>query len=316
MTVAPPPPPSSLPEISDGEPSPSSRYRRRRPLRVISWTGLLLGFAFGVGLGLYYTWNINPIVEVSTRPRQLADADRNQYLAAIALSFSYNGDLNAATERLIDTTAGRTDPFQLMADAACDLTRTGYANTGSGIRAIRAMKTFYQLQGRTGCADELILANNAPTREVVVVLPTPTDLPPATKTPTQPPPPTATRAQPTVVIPTAVPVQQFIVVNVSTYCNPERSGLIEVYVQDFNGQGIPGERIRVRWDTGEDQFVSGLHPARGAAYADFEMEAGIGYTIEMPGRSDPYSQALVAAPCTTEFGQGALTSYRVTFRSN
>ncbi|MBZ0275650.1 MAG: hypothetical protein K8I60_05880, partial [Anaerolineae bacterium] len=96
-------------------------------------------------------------------------------------------------------------------------------------------------------------------------------------------------------------------------CSTALSGLIEVFVQDFNGDGVPGIEVRVRWNDGEDRFFTGLKPERGPAYADFQMEADKGYTVELPGRSDP-SQQLIARPCTAENGQDAIILYRVVFR--
>jgi hypothetical protein len=87
-----------------------------------------------------------------------------------------------------------------------------------------------------------------------------------------------------------------------------------VFVQSANGDGIAGERIRVRWDDGEDSFVSGLKPERGPSYADFQMQAGVGYTIDMPALSDPVDRPIVAEPCFTEDGFQATTSYRVVFQ--
>lgn len=293
----------------------SSRYRRPRPLRLISWTGLLFGLLIGAAIGLYYTWNINPIVEVNTEPSQLEPQARRQYIAAITLSFAQDSDLERATARLL-TVTGPRDPFQEVADIACEMAQTGYANSTSGLRALRSMTTFYQLQGRTSCADDLVAANVQPTRTVQIILPTPTPRPPATKTPTIAPtrPPTATPAP--VFVPTADNVQQYSLINVGTFCEVDRSGIIEVYIQDFNGTGIPGQPVRVRWEGGEDTFYTGLKPERGPAYADFEMEEGVAYTIEMPDRSAPSSQQLVAVPCTTENGDRAITSYRATFRPN
>jgi len=290
--------------------SKSSRYNR--PRSIVSWTALVIGLVAGLGLGLYYTWYVNPIVEVETRPAQLDVEARGRYMAAVALSFSHDSDLGRTIERLL-TVTGPGQPFQDMASAACDMVQRGYANSNTGFREIRSMVTLYQLQGSSGCADEIVLAAAPPTQEVVVVLPTPTPAPPATKTPTVAPTrfPTATVE---VAVPTASITQQYVLINVATFCDTEISGVIEVYVQDFNGSGIPGEPVRVRWEGGEDTFFTGLKPERGPAYADFQMERDISYTIEMPDRSDPSSQQLVAVPCTTEGGDTALTSYRVVFR--
>ncbi len=302
--------PETLYQETSDEISPSSRYNRPPP--PVDWRVALVGIAIGIALGLYYTWYINPVVEVETRPAQLETEARSRFLAAIALSFTHDSDLPRTLERLLTVTQSNT-PFAFMADAACDMVQRGHANSNTGFREIRSMVTLYQLQGQSGCADEVVLAAAPPTQEVVLVLPTPTAAPPATKTPTVAPTrfPTATVQ---VSVPTAAPVRQYVLINVATFCDPEASGVIEVYVQDFNGSGIPGQPVRVRWDDGEDTFYTGLKPERGAAYADFEMENGQSYTIDMPDRSDPSTQQLVAVPCTTEEGAAAATSYRVVFR--
>lgn len=297
--------------MSDYEPSPRSKYRR--PRREISWAGLLLGLAIGLAGGLFYAWVVDVRVEYDTEPWQLKAQDKAHYTVAVALAYAYDSDLARAVSRLIELRSAG-DPIQAAADVACQLATTGYVNSSSGLRAIRALMRFYQLQGRMGCADTLIPVGEAPTPIVQIDLPTPTPLPPATKTPT---PAAAVRPSPTpplLVVPTVPPQSDFALVSINTFCDVELSGLIEVFVQDFNGQGIPGQAVRVRWDAGEDTFFTGLKPERGPGYADFQMQPETGYTIEMPGRSNPSTQPLVAVPCVTEGGQSSVRSYRVFFR--
>lgn len=289
-----------------------SRYQRRK--RFISWWGIFFGVVLGIGAGLYYAWVLSPLEEFNTAPYQLSQTDKSHYAVAVALDYSRTGDLTAAITRLIELDLGN-DPIQGVADVACDLARTGYVDSSSGLRAVRALKTFYQLQGRAGCADMLIPDVDA-TQVVEITVPTatPTLPPPPSKTPTIAPP----QATPTLtgifVVPTTRPQRRFEGRLVGTYCDVELSGLIEVRVQDVNGRPIPGETVRVRWDNGEDRFVSGLMPERGSDYADFRMQAGRGYTIDMPGLADPLSRPIVADECITETGQTATTSYYVVFR--
>lgn len=303
-----PPLPPSLPEEM---PPPRSRYNRpRRPFSV--W-GLFLGLIVGVGVGLVYTWTINPVVEVDTEPWQLRRDDRAQYMVGVALAFAGDSDLNRAVARLLTLQNEATDPFQDMAETACRLASTGYVDSSSGLRAIRSMMTFYQLQGRTGCADTLIPATNLESTAVVQVeLPTPTLLPPATKTaiPASSPNPTVT--QRVIVVPTSVPQRDFVLADIATFCDANLPGIIEVFVQDFGSVGLPGQPVQARWDGGRSRFFTGLKPERGPGYADFQMEPGRGYVVEMPGRSDP-SQPLTAGDCTAENGQRSITSYRVFF---
>lgn len=298
---------------SSGNLAPSKRSKYRRPRQPISWIALLIGAAFGIGAGLFYAWTIDPRVEFDTDPWQLHPQDRANYIAAVTLQYAYDGDLTRAIDRLI-ALRPQSDPIQEVADVACQMATTGYANSSSGLRALQSMMLFYQLQGRKGCADTLIPVNQQATQVVNIELPTPTPIPPASKTPTPDAGQRATPTPPRVFVPTAEPQSEFDLVDIRTFCDDELSGLIEVFVQDFNGEGIPGQSVRVRWDGGQDTFFTGLKPERGPGYADFQMEEGRGYIIDMPGQSDPSTQPLVAAPCFTGSGQQSLGSYRVFFR--
>jgi hypothetical protein len=102
---------------------------------------------------------------------------------------------------------------------------------------------------------------------------------------------------------------------VNTFCDADLSGVIEVRVQDPRGDPLPGMPVRVRWTGGESTFLTGLKPERGLDYADFAMETGVEYVIDMPGLSNPSANPLAATPCITETGANAITSYRIVFRS-
>lgn len=294
-------------------PDHASKYRR--PRRLFSWWGLLIGLALGIGGGILYAWNVDPRVEFNTEPWQLDQTDRANYMVAIALQYSYDSNLGLAINRLLEMRSP-TDPIQEMADVACKLATTGYVENTSGLTAVQAMMTFYQLQGRTGCADQLVLLNGQVTPQVNIEAATPTQRPPPTKTPT--PPAQAATPTPftqTVFVPTIAPRTDYVVADIRTFCSsdPVLAGIIEVRVQDFNSEGIPGVGILARWNSGDSRFFTGLKPERGPEYADFEMEAGKSYTVEVIDGSDP-TQALVADPCITDAGEDSITSYRVYFR--
>lgn len=311
MSKRTPKPPKTLPEEM---PPPRSRYHR--PRRLFSLWGLVIGLITGISMGLIYAWAINPVIEFDTEPWQLRAEDRAHYTVAIALAFAGDSDLNRAIDRLL-TLHGQSasaDIFQQVADTACRLASTGYVDSSAGLDAIRDMMTFYRLQGKSGCADNLIPALALESTSVVQIdLPTPTLPPPATKTPTPVSEVQFSPTPPRIIVPTSAPQRDFVLANVSTFCDADISGVIEVFVQDFGGVGLPGLPVRVRWDDGENTFYTGLKPERGPAYADFAMEAGKGYVIDMPGRADPSSDQLVATTCTAETGEQVLTSYRAVF---
>jgi hypothetical protein len=304
----PPPPPGFAPEQLPF----SRRSRYQRPRRRLSVWGLLVGLAIGLSVGLTYAWVIEPVRELDTQPRQLSRSARADYVVAIALRFSYDSDLSRAVNDLIMLDLG-PDPFQRVADIACELASTGYVDSTSGIRALRTLKTFYQLQGKTGCADQLIEdATPIPLATLVVPTNTPTLIPPPTKTPTSVPLAVGTPAAQ--VVPTMLPRRTYEGQILNTFCSVGASGVIEVTVRDANGNGIPGQRLRVRWDGGSDEFSTGLKPELGDGYADFRMRRGFNYTLDMPGQSDPIAQTFSAEPCFTSEGEEALRSYRVVFR--
>jgi hypothetical protein len=302
-------------------PGLSRRSRYRRPRRLISWRALIVGLILGIAGGVAIGWYFAPVQEFDTAPWQLKADDKAEYVVAVVLNWSHDSNLGAAIDRLIALQLPGSDPIQQVADVACDLARSGYVDSNSGLRAVQTLIQFYQLQGRTGCASTL-LPPSTPQGDITIVPPTltPSVPPPPTKTPTPaeiaPTQPTLTAVptQPIISLPTSEPQHDFAIVNINTYCDTQLSGLIEVYVQDFKGNGVPGQIVRVRWDNGEDTFVTGLKPERGPAYADFQMEAGKSYVIDMPGHADPSRNPLAAVPCNTEAGAQAITSYRVVFR--
>lgn len=307
----PPPPPNSLPEQPEFPRNRRTRYNR--PRTYISRWGLAFGVVFGILFGLGYAWLIAPIEEFDTEPYQLRVEDKNHYAVAIILEYQQSSDLARAVSKLVELRLG-VDPIQSVADVACNLASTGYVNSTSGLNALRAMKTFYELQGRSGCADLLIPdIDTADTQVVEVIVPTntPTIPPPPSKTPT----PNFGPQTPTPrIVPTVSAQRDFEGRIANTFCDTQIPALIEVFVVQFNGDGIAGEKVRVRWEDNESLFVTGLKLDRGESYADFQMEAGTSYTIDMPGLSDPVDTPLTAESCFTDNGDESLRSYRVVFR--
>lgn len=304
------------------------RSRYDRPRSIIVWTALLFGMILGLAGGLYYAWVLQPVEDTDIAPWQLestrdADeilSDRAAYIIAIMLSYSYTGDLNETVERLVDLRLPGDDPIQYVADLACRLARDGYVSNNSRRNALRAMMTFYQRQGKSGCADQIIMMENPRQTATpnVIVLPTSTLVPPATKTPVPggTPAPTVTQSVPAAqAAVTPSPSRSFDIVAINTFCSAAIPGVIEVRVFDDDGNELPGQPIRVRGDDERSTFFTGLKPERGQGYADFDMEEGQSYVIEMPGLSDPSSSPLVASSCfDEEAGEESIQSYRVVFR--
>ncbi|HEX2621363.1 MAG TPA: hypothetical protein VHL11_14490 [Phototrophicaceae bacterium] len=291
------------------------RSRYDRPRRLISWSALIIGILIGTGGGIFFAWNVAPAQEFDTGPWQLTDPDKANYVVAVMVSYAYDGDLTR-TINALTSLRPEVNPIDYVAQVACNLARTGYVDSSSGLNAIRATMRFYQGQGRSGCADSLIPAEESnPATEEVVILPTNTLQPPPSKTPVP-----AGQVQPSetpaaIVVPTSESGTTFRVARLDPpFCDADFPGVIEVYVQDGSGAAIPGQPIRVKSTDGESTFFSGMKLERGLDYADFQMEAGKGYIVDMPGLSDPTTSPIVAETCETVDGRQSIESYRIVFR--
>ena len=276
------------------------RFRWRLRPRPPTVREIMLGvvaFLLGVGGGLVYAWLFAPVPETDTEPHQLHRLARAEYMVAIILRWAADDDDGAAMKALESLQLG-DDVAAAVAQLACELVGRGYSESGNGFRAIQQVVRFYQKGGASGCADALDLPAVAPALVRITALP---DEPLATATPSGtvlPAPPSITRA--------------FQLTRLETHCDPTTAGLIIVFVQEPNARGIRGQRLRASWDGGESDFVTGLHPDRDPGYADFAMQPGRRYRIEMPGQAPP-STSLSARSCQSR-GRTLLRSYQLTYR--
>lgn len=276
----------------------------------IAWLGLLLGVGIGLSFGLFYTWEVDPIIEKNTAPWQLGPQAQEDYVVAVALSYAYNGNLTLAFDRLRALRPDQ-DVWSMVAEIACERHKTVQVKTNSDVVVMRALEQLYRPQRASGCADgqyptpaPISFVTAVPTPSPTVTLP-----PPASKTPTLPLP-TSTSIQTVTPTRTPPPSGRYIVANVAPFCNAARSGRIEVRVYNSSGLGVPGMPVEVTW--GGDQretFYTGLKPAEGPEFADFEMEPGLTYSVTIPGLvSSP--DPVEAVPCDGDI----ITSYQINFQ--
>ena len=93
-------------------------------------------------------------------------------------------------------------------------------------------------------------------------------------------------------------------------------GRIMVYVQDANGVGLPGAKVRVQWNDGQDTFFTGLK-GTDPGYTDFEMQPGMSYTVQiLDGTSDVARDldANALEPECPQDGKQHFRSWRIIFR--
>lgn len=234
--------------------------------------GFLIGFFIGLALSLAYTWVINPPPLTDTTPAALNPHDKEIYTVLIAAAYVNDGNLERAKKRLAELEEpGIGNTIVALAER--------YINEGRDARDIRSLARLADALGGTSAAMRPFIA-------------TPTPTPTLTPTPTpRPPTPTATRAVQITHTPTATPAVHptaipgsagvFRVAQSTALCDPTSSGLLRVYVRDDAGKGVPGVQILVNWPGGEDRFFTGFKPEADPGYADFEMEPGEIYQVEL-----------------------------------
>jgi hypothetical protein len=275
---------------------------------VVIWVGgFLTGFLIGLVLSLAYTWVINPPPLTDTTPAALNPHDKEIYTVLIAAAYVNDGNLERARKRLAELEEpdiGNT--IVALAER--------YINEGRDARDIRSLARLADALGGTSAAMRPFIA-------------TPTPTPTLTPTPTpRPPTPTATRAvqithTPTAtpaVRPTAIPGSAGVsrVAQSTALCDPTSSGLLRVYVRDAAGKGVPGVQILVNWPGGEDRFFTGFKPEADPGYADFEMEPGEVYQVELVDVKGDVAQGVGAgmADLCPDLSPGVQPSWQIVFQ--
>jgi hypothetical protein len=280
----------------------------------------LLGLVVGLGLGFFYAWQINPVIERNTRPHRLREEDKINYVIAVALDYAYKSDLDRTYNLLAEVEPGQ-DPFQIAADTICTLIRRGRVQTSADIQVIQRLIAIFEGQPDVALSCDLsVFATSAPPTPPVhtpTPSPTATTEPAATKTSTPEMSGGFTITPFTVVTPPLTTQgSNFRVVSSRQFCNPAGSGLIEIYVRDRSGLQIPGVKVVARWNTATGQvqqsFYTGLKPERGDGYADFKMESGLIYQVSLPDL-DATSDRLEAR--TDVCDAGIVLSYEVIFQA-
>ncbi len=216
----------------------------------------LLAMAAGLAGGLFYTWILDPIEWYDTTPDALRAEDKFVYLALIGDLYAVDGDLSRAKARL----AG----LEVEADGSVLVSLIEqYLDGGGRPEEVRNLARLAEALGASGGV--LLVFGSVPT-------PSPQA---ATAIAAQP------EATPTP-LPTVTPAPSFRLIEQTAICaEPGRPGRIAVRVQDAGGKELAGVEIVVSWATGQDRFFTGLRPAQGAGYADFEMLPQVEYEVAL-----------------------------------
>jgi hypothetical protein len=256
---------------------------------------LLTGLVMGLVMGLVYTWLVSPVRYLDTEPASLAAPFKDEYRRLIALAYSADHNLGRARERLALLDMG--NPVQVLASQAQRMIAENQPAQEARALALLANdlgKSVSMLPTSlpgVGISTEVVstaveaTSSLEPTRfstnEIGSAVQTPTIPPPAhTPTITYTPQPTFTPR------PTSIPVQvldaPFKLENKREVCKGNiEPGLLQIQVIDKNGKPLSGIPILVTWQGGENEFYTGLAPEKGPGYADFAMESGVTYSLQV-----------------------------------
>ncbi|MEW6402369.1 MAG: hypothetical protein AB1649_11250 [Chloroflexota bacterium] len=269
------------------------------------WLHLLLALLAGLGLGLAYSWLIAPSQFTEATPDMLSVNFKAQYREVVAAAYASNHDLERARSRLAEL--GDPDPMQALSAQAQQMLAAG--ESFDDVRDVAQLASDLQ----QGVVSLPLPNTSTPTEHIVTILPS-TQTPMPNETPsgdveatateeiatpfvftTSTPRPTHTSAPP--------PGRPFALVGQDIVCDtnlPE--GLLQVTFMDARRRPVAGVEVEVTWNEGEDNFFTGFKPELGDGYADFQMEAGITYSVRVV-QSGTTVPAINIPECTDPNGQ-------------
>lgn len=268
---------------------------------------IVLALLGGLGLGLAYAWVLAPRPITDAEPSALRADFKDQYRALIAASYAATGNLPRAEARLM-----------LLRDA--DPVEALHAQAQ---RMLISNQSFERADQLVALASALE-AGGAPlptaTRGIVPdagMTFTPTASPAALES-TE----ISVEAQPTAIPATPRPTltftptpgEPFELSAQETVCNPNLPpGLLQVLVFNRNRRQMPGVEILVSWENGEERFFTGLKPELGNGYADYTMEAGRSYTVQL-ARGSQVARNIRPSTCRDPEGQTFIGGVKLTFQ--
>lgn len=230
---------------------------------------IILGLLLGLFLGLATSWWIAPNAETDFSPAALRSDYKDEYRLLVASAYVITNDLGRSQMRL--TLLKDDDVVQSLIDQAM---RQQTGQTHSDLFPETPEENVYALA----------LLANAIERSSTGL----DSIPSETMAPARP-------------VPSATPLP-YELISQETLCDPDITiSLARISVRNDTGLQQPGVEILVTWEGGQQRFFTGLKPVMGNGYADFIMEPGISYTLQIMPSSLPISN-LSAPDCTMEDG--------------
>jgi hypothetical protein len=277
----------------------------------------LAAIIVGLSAGLVYAWVLAPHGGQDTTPDSLRLDFQDGFRASIASAYAVTGDLERARARL--ALLRDADPVQAL--------------TAQAQRALSAGLPFEQAQELALLASDLQAGvSSLPSRTPPALAPvTPLSTPLPGSTPSSTPSetnlsttpgtaaPTATRLPPTLTpLPSRTPMPSpsapFEILSREELCDPALPpGQLQINVLDRQGAPLPGIEITITWSGGEERFFTGLQPEVNDGYADYLMQPGTSYSLQVARLGEPVS-ALSAPNCPASPGQPYIGGLQLTFQ--
>ena len=106
----------------------------------------------------------------------------------------------------------------------------------------------------------------------------------------------------------------FELVSQTEVCNANLTdGLMQISVLDRHRHQMPGVEINISWSGGEESFFTGLKPEIANGYADYVMQAGVTYAVQVE-RAGALVSGLSAPSCPASEGQTYLGGLKLVFQ--
>lgn len=282
--------------------------------------GLLLALLLGLGAGLAYTWVIAPRGLTDSNPALLRAEFKDQFRSAIAASYSATGNLPRAEARLAQL--GDEDSVEALNAQAQRIIASGNFAGADQLAALALALDPGADVPQPTAPPTTENAGPAQAEPTITAFPSPADL---SFVLTETPEPVETRAVETqlpLVTSTPRPTRTppptqgppFRLIGQDTVCDPNLpEGLLQVIVFNASRRQLAGMKIIITWDTGGEEFFTGLKPELGNGYADFLMFPGVSHAVQLAIGSG-IATDLVPPSCRTSSGETYLGGYKLTFQ--
>lgn len=277
----------------------------------------------GIGIGIAYAW-VTPQQRTDANPSILRTDFKDQFREAIAASYASTGNLARAQARL--SILGDANLLETLNSQAQRTTASGRFQQADQLVALALALETGNNSPQTFPTINITptIFNETQPETDITPFPSPADLPfILTETPEISPTQINNDTTPVAIntlaprptrTPIPTPSAPLKLTGQDIVCDAKLTeGLLQIIVFNANRRQLAGIKLKINWDSGEEEFFTGFKPELGNGYADFIMTPNLFYTIQPVGSSEIVSD-LVAPTCQTPSGETFTGGYKLTFQ--